>query len=198
MTLFRALKKAITGNKLHTKLIHDYVIKEAFTYKGVKYYMFNDPMEVSAGRGLYSMTFYEEMLARVDKDYLLYHVKAMENVLNDPAKTNMSTVVKLNENLKERLEFGIALPEHVYTLASIIFFDKSESPFRYDRGYNQKKIDMWSKDSGAYDFFLQTPLKQLIPFLDLPKVDTQRYLAALEKINQRHKNYVQLKALGKI
>ena len=197
MKLLRTLKGIIKNKKLHTKLINDYMIKEAFVYKGVQYYMFNDPFEVSAGRGLYSMTFFEEMLARVDRDYLLYHVKAMENVLSNPSKTDLSTIVKLNDNLKERLEFQIALPEHVYKLASVIFFDKSESPFRYDADYNRKKIEMWQKDAEAYDFFLQTPLKTLIPFLQLPQEGTAAYLAALNKISQRHLLYVQRKALGK-
>ena len=167
MNILRTLK-GLFKKKLHTKLINDYVIKEAFVYKGVQYYMFNDPFEVSAGRGLYSMTFFEEMLARVDREYLEYHTKAMDAVLSNPTKTDLPTIVKLNENLKERLTFQIALPEHVYKLASIIFFDKSESPFRYDADYNKKKIEQWQKDASAYDFFLQTPLKTLIPFLQMP------------------------------
>lgn len=198
MNLLRALKKAFSSNKIHSKLVQDFVIKEAFTYKGTKYFMFSDPFEVSAGRGLFSMTVYEEMLARVDRTYLEHHVKAMDNLFSDPSKTDLASIVKLNENLKERLAFKIALPEHVYKLASIIFFDESESPFRYDIRYNEKKVKEWSKDAGAYDFFLQTPLKQLIPFLDLPKEGTQQYLAALNKINQRHSKYVQLKASARI
>lgn len=198
MELLKALKKAFSSNKLHTKLIQDYVIKEAFTFKGIKYYMFNDPMEVSSGRGLYAMTYYEELLARVDREYLEYHTKAVDNILSDPSKTDIPAIVKLNENLKERLDLKVALPEHVYKFASIVFFDESESPFRYDRNYNDKKIKSWEKEGGAYDFFLQTPLKQLIPFLDMPKQGTQQYLAALEKIKKRHLAYAQLKALGKI
>lgn len=198
MKLLRAIKKVFSGGKIHTKLINDYIIKEAFSFEGVKYYMFNDPFDVSAGRGLYSMTFFEEMLARVDREYLLHHVNAMENVLNNPAKTDIPAIVRLNDNLKERLNFQIALPEHVYKLASIIFFDENESPYRYDAGYNEKKIEKWKTTNGMYDFFLQTPLKQLIPFLELPEKDTPAYLTALNKINQRHTQYARQVSSGKI
>lgn len=182
---------------LKSKLIDEFTISEAFEYKGEKYYMFKDPVDVTTGRGLYSMTIYEEMMARVDREYLQFHVEAMDKVFSDPSKTNIAALVRLNDNLKERLAFQIHLPEHVYKLASIIFFTEDESPYRYNDHYNKRKIDKWKKDPDMYGFFLQTPLKQLIPSLDMPLQGTQAYFRAVEKIKTKHLNYVRQAALGK-
>lgn len=190
MNILKALKKVASNKSLKVKLIEDAVIREAFTYKGTTYYMFNDPVDVSTGRGLYSMTVYEEMLMRADREYLELHVAAVEKILKNPAQTDIPAIVRLNDNLKQRLAFKIALPEHVYKLASIIFFDENESPYKYDSKYNEKKIKAWSDDPDMYAFFLRTPLKTLIPFLELPKTDTQLYLQAVEKIKKSHLQYL--------
>jgi hypothetical protein len=70
----------------------------------------------------------------------------------------------------------------VYKLASVVFFDKSESPTHYEHGYNQKKIEHWKKNASMYDFFLQMPLQELVPFLKQSGEDTQVYLAKITEM----------------
>ena len=95
-------------------------------------------------------------------------------------------IVRLNDILKQRLELLIAMPDHLYKLASVIFFTKEESPASYNFPLNEKKIAEWKKDKGMYEFFFATPLKTLIPYLQLPEEGTESYLEAIEKVDQMH------------
>lgn len=162
-------------------------IVPAFELKGETYYMHEDPLTVCAGRGLSAMVALEEVLMRCNVEYLNYHCEAVDKIFEDPKKTDLPTLYRLHYNLKERIKFLVALPEQVFKLASIVYFTKEESPFRYDSAFNKKKINDWMKEKDTmYDFFLQTPLKTLIPYLDMPGRDTKEYLEVQEKISQIH------------
>lgn len=179
------LKKMFSG-KPKPFLIDNYRIVPAFELKGVTYYMHEDPLNTATGRGLTAMMFMEEILMRCNVSYLKDHVAACETIFNDPKQTNLPALIRLNNNLKERVNFLVALPEHVYKLASVVFFTKEESPYYYDAKFNEKKIKQWQESEGMYAFFLQTPLKTLVPFLVLPEESSKDYLIVQEKINQLH------------
>jgi hypothetical protein len=167
-------------------LDNTYTIVPAFEWKGQTYYMHQDAINAATGRGLYAMKFMEEILMRCSVTYLKAHTKAMNAIFNNPSKINLPAIIKLNSNLEERINLLSALPEHVYKMASIIFFTKEESPYRYDEKYNEKKIMEWMATDGMYDFFLQTPLSSLMPFLKLPESNSENYLEVQTKINQLH------------
>ena len=98
--------------------------------------------------------------------YLTAHTKAINNILaKTPFKTtDLFELMKLNNQLSERLEF-IYDTDLVYKLASVVYFDEKENPEDYDWTYNQKKIDKWKKDKSINDFFLTMPIADLVPFL---------------------------------
>jgi hypothetical protein len=73
----------------------------------------------------------------------------------------------------------------IYKLASVVFFDKSESPTHYEHGYNQKKIEHWKKKASMYDFFLQMPVQQLVPFLKQSEGDTHTYLQKIMEMTMQ-------------
>jgi hypothetical protein len=79
-----------------------------------------------------------------------------------------------------------AVPDHVYQLAAVVFFTRNESAFRYDQATAAARIREWKAAPGMYDFFLRTPLVDLIPSLALPENNSQAYLSTLEKINEIH------------
>jgi hypothetical protein len=184
----RNIINRLTGKKPKSYLLEDkYKVIPAFEWKGKTYYMHEDPLNVAAGRGLTALVFMEELLMRCSVDYLKMHTKAMEDIFSEK-RIDLSKVILLNRNLKERINLLAALPENVYKMAAVVFFTEDESPFRYDNKAGEQKIKDWSEAPDMYAFFLQTPLKDLIPSLALPEQDSKQYLQVVEKINDLHLN----------
>ena len=184
--MFKFLKRLFNRKPKAILIDNTYRIVPAFEWKGETYYMHENPLNTATGRGLTAMVFMEEILMRCSVDYLKHHVQAVEKIVSDPKKINISAIVQLNNNLKERVNFLVALPEHVFKMASIVFFTKEESPYKYDAKFNEQKIKAWQEAEGMYDFFLQTPLKTLLPFLVLPENNSAYYLKVQQNINQMH------------
>ena len=162
-----------------------YKVIPAFSIGGKDYWMFDSTNEVPTGRFFAAMGIYAEMEMNCDKEYLETHVRAMDKILSDPKKISLKHVVQLNTNLKERLDL-MPMSDYVYKLASVIFFDKTESLYAYDYDYNRLKIEKWKATGGTLDFFSSTPLKELVPSLSMPAKDTQTYLTVTRLINETH------------
>jgi len=94
--------------------------------------------------------------------------------------------MQLNVNLKERIEL-MAMPEYIYKLASVIFFDETESLYSYDYDYNKQKIEKWKAAGGTLDFFSRTPLAELVPSLNMPDNDIQTYLTVTKMVAETHR-----------
>lgn len=184
-TLLSKLKHAIRKPKPYM-LDGKYRIVPAFEWEGEVYYMHEDPLNTLTGRGLSSMMFIEEMMMRCDVGYLNKHIEAMDAIFSDPRKVSLQDVFRLNANLKERVNLLAAIPKHVYKLASVVFFTKDESPYKYDFAKGMEKVRRWEAADGMYDFFLQTPLVTLIPSLALPKENSENYLKVVKQIDEIH------------
>lgn len=168
-------------------LIHDkYEIVPAFELNGETFFMHKDPLNTATGRGLTSMVFYEELMMRCDVNYLKQYCDAVTKIFSDPHKIDVLKLAQITNHLRERIEFLAAVPEHVYKMASVVFFTENESPFMYDQKTGAERIKQWQEVPGMYDFFLKTPLSRLIPFLALPEQNSQQYLAVQEKISEIH------------
>lgn len=173
--------------KLKPYLVDEkYKVVPAFSIGGVDYWMFDSSLEVPTNRFFAAMGVYTEMEMNADKAYLTAHCKAMEKLLSDPKKISLTYIMQLNVNLKERLEL-MPMPEYIYKLASVIFFDKTESLYSYDYEYNEKKIETWKAAGGTLDFFSRTPLKELVPSLSMPEKDTQTYLTVTKMVAETHR-----------
>lgn len=163
-------------------------IIEAFVHDGTRYLMYENPVEVPTGRLLAANGIYCEMEMRCDKEYLELHCKAVDKILNENKKgINVTYLAQLNMNLKERLNL-MPLPDFVYKLASVIFFDESESPVSYDWGYNEKKIAKWKKDPETLDFFLSRLASELIPSLKPAEKSSNMFFQVAEKIDKIHRD----------
>lgn len=163
-------------------------IVEAFDHGGVKYLMFENTDEVPTARLLAANGVYMEMEMRADKEYLEQHCKAVDKILNENKKgINVTYLAQLNINLRERLSL-MPLPDFVYKLASVIFFDESESKYSYDWAYNQKKIARWKEDPEMLDFFLSRLASELIPSLKPAAGSSNMYFQVAEKIDKIHRD----------
>lgn len=142
------------------------IIEFAFESGGVKYYRHTSEANIPYRRALKVISIYNELDMKCTRAYLTAHTKAINNILaKTPFKsTDLFELMKLNNQLSERLEF-IYDTDLVYKLASVVYFDENENPEDYDWTYNQKKIDKWKKDKSINDFFLTMPIADLVPFL---------------------------------
>lgn len=184
LNLRRFFRKRLKIHRLDQK----YRVVVAFELDGIKYFMFDNQFEVPADRQMAALAIYEEMNMRCTAEYLKMHTRAMDKIMSDPKKVNLSLILQLNLNLKERLDL-MPLPDFVYKLASVVFFDESESPYSYDYEYAEKKIAKWKTSGGTYDFFSRTALKDLIPSLTIADASTPMYFQVanqIEKIHLRH------------
>jgi len=166
----------------------------AMVINGVQYYQFVDINNMMTGRAFTAIDYYNELSMRCTREYLTEHCEAMEKILSGES-INVMNIAQLHMQLKERLTM-IVDPDIVYKIASVVYFDKDEQPYTYDYRYNQKKIAKW-KEIGA-DFFLQIPLKDLIPALDLSAADLRIYMNVAQKINTKHLENISTLKLGTV
>jgi hypothetical protein len=85
----------------------------------------------------------------------------------------LNEVIQLTNDLKVRSKL-VSDYDLILRLASILYFDENESHLTYDEGYNEKKIKEWKKLK-VEAFFLNVPLQQFLPQLDLLKVDSVQF-----------------------
>lgn len=169
------------------KLPNGEVAVEAFKHNGKVYYHFTDTFKMPPGRALCALAIYEELRMRCTRDYLEKHIRATELILSgQKGKIDLNTLVLINANLKERLQLA-PFPDHIYKLASVTFFDETESPFSYDFAYNQKKIEEWKRDPQILDFFLQTQFKDLMPRSTTSGISAQTYFNIAAQVEQIHR-----------
>lgn len=163
-----------------------YRVIPAFSLQGTDYWCFDNTYEVPTGRMLAALAIYTELEMRCDRSYLETHCNAMDKLFSDPKKISLTHVIQLNINLKERLNLA-PFPDHIYKMASVIFFDKDESLYSYDFEYNKKKIEKWKAAGGTLDFFSRTPLVELIPSLKQQGADSYMYSQVVSQIDQVHR-----------
>jgi hypothetical protein len=167
------------------------VIEYAFSIGGTDYYQHTDEMNMPYRRALKALTFYKELDMKCDRFYLEGHIQAMDNLFGGKkiGFEEMTKMKRLNEQLKERVSW-VLIDDHVYKLASVRFFDRSENPNDYDFKYNEKKIAHWKKHEPAKDFFLREPIGRLVPFLKSAPIDFESYSAVLDELNKAHLDYI--------
>jgi len=182
MDLLKKLRKPKDPKKLFSDSRH--IIKHAFEIGKVDYYQFDDVFNLPYERGLMALQIYEECRMGVDREYLKTHVDAFNTALT-AEKIDIFQLHKLNEQLREKMTFNHDA-NLLYKLASVVFFDKNENPINYELDYNARKIEFWKKNKDAADFFLQMPLKILIPFLNTSDEDLKMSLATAEEVRKIH------------
>ena len=172
-----------------------YRIEYAFTCGGTKYYRFADITNLPYERGLCALHAYNEVEMRCSRQFLLSYAHTIDKLLHQQ-KIDIFKINQLNEVLKQRLTLTTDT-DLLYKLASICFFDKTENPAVYEPAYAEKKIAKWRKDSGVRDFFMQTPLLELMPFLQNVDTDLDTYSVMCEELNKIHSECLRIASLAK-
>jgi hypothetical protein len=128
------------------------------------------------------MEVYEEAQMRTTKEVLKLHVDATEKILTSQT-IDIFAMKKLNDQLKDRLDHVIA-SDTVWKLASVVFFDETENPYDYDYKYGIEKIKLWKKEKDIANFFLNTPINKLLPYLDMSEQDLAIYMKVGEQLTK--------------
>lgn len=186
MRLIRSIKKLFKRKPKFRAFGNNETAVEAFRHNGKVYYHFTDSFKVPAGRAICALAIYEELRMRCTAEYLQKHIRATEILLNPiDKKIKLTELALINNNLKERLNLA-PFPDHIYKLASVIFFDETESPFSYDFNYNKKKIEEWKKDPEILGFFLTMQFNDLMPYGDMSRERAANYFETTNLIDQMH------------
>ena len=166
----------------HWVVDEGHVIIPAFESGGVQYYMMKDIFNSFAGRALDAMAIYEKWSMRTTPEFMGGWLQALENTINaNPIK--ITEVAEMINVMRERINFAIPTESIIWELASVAFFDRNESPYRYDPEYAKDKIARWKGDIGLPAFFFKTPLRDMVSLPDLSEDGFKNYLKATEAVH---------------
>jgi hypothetical protein len=183
--MFGAIKKRLQNLAPSSNVIvkDGFTLEFAFECNGTRYYEFKDKNAMPFNRGLDALIFFEELQNGVTRDYLLKHIEVMKKCTEVKGGKTLDLKNMFIEiaRFEERLKYIIS-PEIIYKVASVAFVDEKESVLKYDHEYNKHKIESWKKYGDG--FFLYTPLRKLIPFLNQYGETSQTYLRVVEQIER--------------
>src|SRR6186713_2457699 len=126
-----------------------------FESGGIDYFKFINDFNIPIERAFAAMDIYTEYDERVQR---VEHQSAYKAILECLKKAEVGKAFVICDNVLERKEH-ITNIDLIYKLASVLYFDKNENPYRYDVAYNQKKIATWKADKDIESFFLKLPIK---------------------------------------
>ncbi len=132
---------------------------------------------------------------RTSPEFMTAWLTALENTINaNPIK--ITEVADMINVMRERINFAIPTESIIWELAAVAFFDRNESPYRYDPEYAKDKVARWKQDEGLPAFFFKTPLKDMVSFPDLSEKGLETYLKAVEAVSGKQLEKVLSKVLS--
>jgi len=176
MNVKKLFYKIATAPK-HTIYHPDYRDKvvHVTTLNGVTYYRFKDELDMPYGRYTFLAAFLQAIELRMDLKTLNGYIELIEKYLSggkgvvDIGKA-LITLMQLKTRTKILFDVDLA-----YNLASCIYFTDSEPLNTYSIELNKKKIAAW-REANALDFFMLTPVKELLGLRNLSITDLMIYL----------------------
>jgi hypothetical protein len=148
------------------------------------YYQWANFNEVPNERGFSALSYYNELNQRCSREYLLAFSAALDSIVNNPKAIKITDVVVLNLQLKERLEM-LFEPEIAYKLCTVVFFDETENPHRYDYEHGRKKAKLF-KEAPLNEFFFSVPITTLIPYINTWAKDFPEYCQLVTEMTENH------------
>ncbi len=102
-------------------------VEYSFTSKGVKYYQFKKDSQIRYGRYMVLQNFLQEVNFRMSTDTLKTYISKITDQLNGTKGViNVGNALELLGHMKHLTELAFE-PDTVYRMASVLFFDESES-----------------------------------------------------------------------
>lgn len=201
----KSQKSAATGSRKDTKSTSSSSLKETgsprhpfeplpeghsiefcFSDGGFNHFRLRDALNSFSARALDGLAVFEQWSMRCTPEYLRAHQMAIDNLINDKSKINLSKIADQNNKLGERLNFAIPTEDIIYKFAAVAIFDQTESPYRYDPSYGKKKIARWKESGRAADFFFMLRSKDLIPSPEYSLEDLNSILTTVNLVSRTH------------
>lgn len=159
------------------------IISYAFSLNDRDYYNFDDFNSTPMDRAFNALAFFNELDMRCTREFLQAHCQAVDNMINDTKAIKLTEIVKLNMQLKERLDF-LFEPEIAYKLCGVVFFDETENPNRYEYKKGLEKTKLF-REIPISDFFLSKPIGRYVPLTRLSINDLPEYFETVTKITKK-------------
>lgn len=148
----------------------------AFQFKckvsGKDNFKFVNDLNMPVERALAAQDIYVELEQKTDA---IYHETAYQSILDYLDKGELVNAGMVAYNSLERIQRQITNVDLMYKLASVLYFDEDENPYRYDVDYNQNKIKAWKQDPDIEGFFLKTGFGEYLKFFNSSKISIQEY-----------------------
>lgn len=152
----------------------------AFTSGGTDYYRMVQEVNMPYGRYKYVSAALQEVDLRMSLKIMIDFIDVTEKLI-DSGQLGKAYVKLEAMRSRTRLQFE---PETAKNLASIIYFDETESLIDFDREYAKKKLEKWDRE-GGHDFFLTRPMKELLGLSDISQTTLIDYIKeATDLINE--------------
>lgn len=181
LTYIKSLLKLLFSKKKKWELQTGHTVDVAFYSGGKPFYKLSDLFNTFTERGLDAYQTYEEIGMRIEVTALKEFVAKFKELCNSNP-IQILEVARVLNFLEERINFVIPPRNLIYKLASIAYFDESESPYTYDTIYANKKMEQIRKNNDVDDFFLYQQLGDLIPLPKLSKETYQVLQDTMEKV----------------
>ncbi len=190
---FKALFYKIVPAKPFTVYHPDIKDKVIFVTKwgGRDYYRYKDNIDIIYGRYIYLATFLQAVETRMSLDVLEEYIKQLETNLSGGKghiDIGQSLIILKQLRTRTRVVFD---EELAYNLASCVFFTDDEPLDGYSMELNRKKIEAW-RSSGALNFFMLEPVRQLLGLTNLSEADLITYLNKTRPILEELRQAIQI------
>lgn len=168
-------------------------LKEVYTTKdGTKFYSFENPLDISALRGLASDKAKRYMALNITERSL----KALLTEIRTAAGQNdLMKAFSIIQDIDFRLRF-LAEENSVLDLACIYFFLVDEDPDEPSETFNRKKHKIFETDLKAKAFFLRIGLSLADKYSEQQEKDTLSYLEEPETkiLSERILRYISIES----
>lgn len=160
------------------------IIVYAFTLNEVDYFEFEDYNNTPSDRAFNALSFFKELDMGCDGHYLDAHVQAGLDILNHPKEVRLTDLAKLFHQMQERRQYLQPI-EIAYKLCGVVFFDATEHPNHFEYNHCIQKAEKF-KEAPLDAFFLNPPIKKLLPYIASLSKDLPEFYRIAEAINQKH------------
>ncbi len=164
------------------------IVDYSFSIGQHNFFCFSDFNSTPMDRAFHALTHFNELDMRCDRDFLTAHSTAVTNLINDIKSIKLTEIVKLNLQLQERLEF-LFEPDIAYKLCSVVFFDQTENPHRYEYKKALEKAKLF-REVPIDDFFLSKPIGRFVNLTSLSISDFQPYCEVIMKMTRKQLDFI--------
>lgn len=164
------------------------IIEYAFSIDDTDYFQYQDFNNTPMDRAFNALCFFNELDMKCDRDFLKAHCTAVDNLINDTKSIKLTEIVKLNLQIKERLDL-LFEPDIAYKLCGVVFFDETENPNRYEHKKGIEKANVF-RQVPISDFFLSQPINRFVPLTHLSISDFQTSCEVIMKITRKQLEYI--------